>query len=159
MNKSRLVLLTAALGAFLVLFAGNTLARPVEKLAFQHIGPEDASIPDISVQVGDTDKSVGTSIFLNKKEYEFLSCSLKNAATSRPKVPRPFGTFQVSTFLDHTIVRRFIIQPDRMDAILQALNARLQRSGTAVPDLLLRLEVMLNPAKKAAPDPGPACAR
>lgn len=159
MNKSRLVLLTAALGAFLVLFAGNTLARPVEKLAFQHIGPEDASIPDISVQVGDTDKSVGTSIFLSEKEYEFLSCSLKNAATSRPNVPRPFGTFQVSTFLDRTLVRRFIIQPDRMDGILQALNARLQRSGTAVPDLLLRLEVMLNPAKKAAPDSGSACER
>jgi len=159
MNKSRLALLTAALGAFLVLCAGNTLARPVEKIAFQHIGPEDASIPDISVQVGDTSKSVGTSIFLNEKKYAFLSCSLKNAATSTPNAPRQFGTFQVSMFSDHTVVRRFIIQPERMDAILQALNARLHRSGTAVPDLLVRLEVMLNPARKAAPDPGAACER
>jgi hypothetical protein len=159
MNKSRLIVLAAALGALLVLSTGNAFARPVETMSFRHIGPEDASIPDISIQVGDTNKSVGTSIFLNENEYAFLSCAIKHSAASRPDMPRPFGTFQVSLFSDSTIVHSLIIQPERMDAILQRLSARLQKSGAVVPDLLLRLEAMLNPPKTAASEAGSACGR
>jgi len=118
---------------------------PTRGLLFEHIGPEDASIPPFSVEVGAIDASTRTVILVTLKTFESVFCLVKRAGNAPPRSPRPMGTFRVTSFKDGEPEKAFTIYPEAVLSVITRLRRTFEGRNLQMPEVLVTLETLLTP--------------
>lgn len=120
---------------------------PTEKLLFEHIGPEDASIPPFIVEVGPVAESTHAVIFVTPETYEDVFVMVKRADDSYLRTPRPMGTFRVTSSQDGKPDKAFTIYPEAVLSVISRLRRMFQSQHERMPEVLVKLETLLTPSK------------
>ena len=142
-NKLKLLCMLA-LFACSILSSQLTPASSANSILLEHIGPQDASSPEIVIKVGSPAKSEGTTVLVGKEELEWLAKTFSESSSAKVRSPLPYGTYSVEVRSDKAVPRKYLIQPEDMDRILGQLFKKLNARGVQSPDSLVSLRAMLN---------------
>jgi len=123
-------------------------SKQTERLRFEHIGPEDASIPPFVVEVGDMTESTYARICVTPEAYGDIFLLVKQAGASAPRSPRPLGTFRVTVFKDGESTQGFTIYPEAVLSIIARLRRMFQSHDRHMPEVLVILETLLTPPRE-----------
>jgi hypothetical protein len=123
----------------------------MEKLLFEHIGPEDASIPPFSIAVGPIVESTHVLIFVTPETYSDIYALVKHTDNSSPQSPRPMGTFRVTSFSDGKPDKVFTLYPEAMLSVISQLRQMFKIRHGEMPEVMVKLETLLKPPKLGPP--------
>ena len=118
-----------------------------EWLLFEHIGPEDASIPPFVVEIGRVAESTHAIILVTPKTYVDILMLVNRARDAPPRSPRPMGTFCVISFKDRKLHEEFTIYPEAVLSVINRLRQMFQSRHSQIPEVLVKLETLLMPRK------------
>ncbi len=121
-----------------------------DRQEFEHIGPEDASIPPFIVQVGDTAKSTSALVLVTQETFVQVYDMVRHAGEKRQRSPRPMGTFRVSAFLSGKPVAAITIQPEAMRAVITVIREMFLERNQSTPDGLQILETLLQTGERTS---------
>ena len=140
----RIVALIICIGAG---FAAASGKMPADKLEFEHIGPEDASIPSFTLAVGQLDGATPSIIFITQQAYGDIFVLIKQADEAPVRRPRPMGTFRVTSCKTGETSKEFSIYPDSMLLITGLLRQMFESRHRTMPEVLVKLEALLSPPR------------
>jgi hypothetical protein len=125
-------------------FAAASGKMPADKLEFEHIGPEDASIPSFIVAVGQPNDATHAVIFVTQKAYDDIFVLIKRASQAPVRSPRPMGTFHVISCKTGETDKEFTIYPEDMLSVIGLLRQMFESRHRKMPEVLVKLEALLS---------------
>jgi hypothetical protein len=131
----------------LVGFAADPEKIGINKLFFEHIGPQDAAIPSFWIQTVPLGKSTQTHIFVSPETFADVFNLVKEGGEAPQQRPLPQGTFHVTSFRDGQAGQVFTIYPETVLAIIGTVRKNFESRQQQMPEILIILETLLKPPK------------